>query len=86
MPFLTRREKEILEALGKYNQEKNVAHQKLGIAQSTVRSHSTKIFKKFVEALETMVEYEPIFKGRLKRNHDEVWELTRKLRREMNVK
>lgn len=83
MPFLTRREKEILEALGKYNQEKNVAHQKLGIRQSTVRSHSTKIFKKFVEALDTIVEYQPVFEGRLKRHHHEVWALTRKLRSKM---
>ena len=83
MPFLTRREREILEALGKYNQEKNVAHQKLGIAQSTVRSHSTKIFKKFVEALETIVEYQPVFEGRLTRNHHEVWKLTRLLRSKM---
>ena len=83
MPFLTQREREILEALGKYNQEKNVAHQKLGIAQSTVRSHSTKIFKKFVEALDTIIEYEPIFRGRLKLNHEEVWKLTRILRSKM---
>jgi len=65
MPFLTKREREILEALGKYNENKNVAHQKLGVAQSTVRSHSTKIFKKFVEALEVIVEYQPVFEGRL---------------------
>lgn len=83
--FLSRREEQCLNALGKWNQNKNVAHQKLitpsgSMSQSTMRTHMTRIFQRYVEGLEVMSEYYDVFHGRFNKHDAKL----RKLQRQIN--
>ncbi len=68
--FLSEREEELLKALGKHNENHKVAHQKFTtyngtMNASTMRSHMTRIFQRYIQALEMMSEYYDVFGNRL---------------------
>lgn len=74
--FLSPREEEILTALGKFNENKNVAHQKIHVAKTGthmtaggVRSHMTRIFKRYLEAQHLVTEYYDVFQNRLTKHN-----------------
>jgi hypothetical protein len=83
--FLSSRQKEVLEAQGKYAEYKKVADDKdrLNISRSTLHSINSNIFNNFREGLETMDEYFDIFDGRYKRHFNEVWDRMRSIRYKM---
>ena len=75
--FLSPREEEILKALGKHNQYKNIAHQQFTtpngiLSQSAVRSHMTRIFQRYMEAYEVMIEYRDVFERRFDKHNSEI--------------
>jgi hypothetical protein len=83
--LVTERQKEVIHALGKFNENKNVAHDRLGIVQSTVRSTCTSVFVNFVETLELMDEYFPVFQRRFSYKpelYTQLRRLSRKIRGE----
>ena len=81
MPFLTKREKQILLELGVKREFHNVAPLRLQISPKTVDSHLTKIWKKYMDALETMDKYSGVFEGRAGIHRKELEELLRVNRR-----
>ncbi len=73
--FLSEREEEILRVIGKYNENSNVAHERIQVPRTGtymtsggVRSHMTRIFKRYVEAQTLIAEYYDVFNGRLKKH------------------
>jgi DNA-binding NarL/FixJ family response regulator len=80
LPFLTRREKEVLEKMGSDGRGSAFVPAALGIQRATVNSHLTKIFVKYLEALETVSEYDGVFDGRMKKHADVILKQFRKQR------
>ena len=81
--FLTEAQKRVLDAIGKDALNFKVADHNLKMKRSTMHSINTNIFDNFVEALEVMDEYFPIFKGRIKRrggSDSDVWDRMRSIR------
>tara|TARA_Y100000310_G_scaffold345301_1_gene463532 strand:- start:149 stop:436 length:288 start_codon:yes stop_codon:yes gene_type:complete len=82
--FLTKRQKEVLDAQRLKARSSQIPHERLGLHPSTVHSHNTLIFKNFVEALELMTDEEvfEVMRGRFKKKKhgSKVWDLTRALR------
>lgn len=82
--FLSEREEEILRALGKYNENKNVAHKSIQVIRTGtymtpggVRSHMTRIFKRYLEAQALIAEYYDVFNGRLKKHESNLKSIQR---------
>ena len=77
--FLSHRELEVLDAIGKYATNKITAHEKLinartgkYLSSSTVRAHLTRIFKRYMEAMDVMAEYAPVFEGRFEKHKNKI--------------
>lgn len=84
--FLSRREEECLKALGKYNENHNIAHKGIFVpktgthmTQSGLRSHMTRIFQRYMEAMEVMAEYSDVFERRLNNHSKEINMIKRKM-------
>lgn len=52
-----------------------------GCSPSNVNTHLTRIFQKYIEAQETIVENYPLFAGRMKKHSDKVGELEKQIRK-----
>lgn len=81
--FLTPREEEILKALGRDNQNKNVAAHGLGITQKGLSSHLSRIFLRALDAMDVVAEYAPIFEGRLSKHETRIRSTQRKRARRL---
>lgn len=82
--FLSRREEQCLNAIGKDNQNHNTAHQSLitpsgTMSQSTMRSHMTRIFQRYVESMEVMAEFYDVFHGRFNKHEATLKRLQRQI-------
>ena len=57
-------------------------HRRLGITDGAIHSTNTFIFDDFMEALKVMSDPDnyKTFERRLKKNHEEIWDLTRLIR------
>lgn len=83
MSFLRPTERKLLEKaknIGMNVSRKYLARE-MGKETSTVNSHLTRIFQRYVEAQEIMAEYYPMFTGRLRRNKDEIKGIEKRLRK-----
>lgn len=80
--FLTKRQKEILDAQKPIARSQQIPHQRLGIHDDTLHSTNTYIFKNFLEALDVMTDPDNFetFKGRFKKNESYIWNKSRELR------
>jgi len=78
----TKRQREVVRALGKENQNKRVAHEGLGIKTSSVRSSVTRTYQSFIEDLKLVDEYFPVFERRLKKD-TETYKLLRRVARKI---
>ena len=65
MPFLTRREKEFLDAIGVKGEYKDIAHVKLKVKPGAIDTCLTRVFKKIVEAEALKKKYRTVFKHRI---------------------
>ena len=83
--FLTNRQKEVLDAQTPPQRSQRLAHERLGVKESTVSSINHEIFKNFMEALDVMAnpDYFNIFKRSWKKHGANIWELTRLIRSNM---
>jgi len=80
--FLTKRQKEILDAQTPIERHGMIPSHRLNITDSSIDSTNTHIFNNFREALKIMTDpdYEEIFRGRMKKHSEEIWEATRIIR------
>ena len=80
--FLTSKQKEVLEAIGKdavnFKIADDVDH--LNMPRSTMHSINSNVFNNFREALEAMDEYFDVFEGRYRKHEAEVWDRMRSIR------
>ena len=67
--------------MGRRGENIKVANLALGVKRGTINSHLTKIFNKYMEALEVIDEYGGVFKGRMVNHSEEVQSLLNKNRR-----
>lgn len=79
--FLTTTQKQVLEAIGPDRGYFNVADNRLGMRRTTMHTHLSDVWKKYLDALETIADYYPIFHGRFSRHEDALKSVRRKLRR-----
>ena len=77
--FLSQRETEVLKAIGYDGENIKIAHEKLinartgtYLSDSTVRAHLTRIFKRYMEAMDVMAEYAPVFHGRFEKHKNKI--------------
>ncbi len=82
MGLVTKNEKAILEAYKMDGTDKAVAALKLGKTDVAIRMSNTRLFKKFLEYLDIMVDYYPVFERRLGKNPD-VYSKLRRLARQI---
>ena len=80
--FLTNRQKEVLDAQTPRQRSQRLAHERLGVTESTVSSINHEIFKNFMEALDIMAnpDYFNIFERSWRKHGVNIWELTRLIR------
>ena len=84
MSFLRPAERKLLEKARKVGlnvSRKYLAGEVDGMSTSTVNSHLTRIFKRYVEAQRIMAEHYPMFTGRIKRNEIELKKIEKTLRK-----
>ena len=72
--FLSLREREVMLYIGKYGENLHTDFQlsRLHISDTTVRSHMTRIFQRFMEAEKFMAEYYDVFHGRFNKHTDNI--------------
>ena len=68
---MTWKQKEVIEALGRFNENRHVIDDRLGVSKAAVRSRLTRAYQQFMEDLELFNEYYPIFERRIKHDLNE---------------
>lgn len=83
--FLSRREEEILKTLGYDNEKSYRAHERLTttkgtcLSESGLRSSMTRVFQRYMEALEVMADFYPVFHRRFNKHEEELKRLQRQI-------
>jgi hypothetical protein len=83
---LSEKQKLRLQVQGRFGENRRVAAEMLGIRQGALNSCNTRIFVDFVELLDVMNEYFPVFERRFRHSPESLRQLrslTRKVKKSM---